>query len=37
MKKELESTACHEFFAVMDMEGEEDSDFELLPSLVTYS
>lgn len=37
MKKEQESTVCHAFFAVMDMEGMDDSEIKLLPSLVTYS
>lgn len=37
MKKEQESTVCHAFFAVMDMEDIEDSEIELLPSLVTYT
>jgi len=37
MKKEQESTACHEFFGVMDMEDMDDSEIKLLPSLATYS
>jgi len=37
MKKEQESSECHAFFAIMDMEGMENAEIELLPSLVTYT
>ncbi len=37
MKKEQESAACHAFFAIMNMEDMDDSEIQLLPSLVTYS
>ena len=39
MEKEKTSTACHEFFAVMDMSDVDSSDeaIDLYPSLATYS
>ena len=37
MKKEKESTVCHAFFSIMDMEGMKNTEIELLPSLVTYT
>lgn len=37
MAREMESEVCHRFFAVMDLEGAEDAEFELMPSLATYS
>lgn len=39
MEKEKESTACHAFFAVMDMSGVDSSDgaIDIYPSLATYS
>ncbi|MCF6225592.1 MAG: hypothetical protein L3J22_04725 [Xanthomonadales bacterium] len=37
MKKELESEACHAFFSIMEMEGADDPEIKLLPSLVTYT
>jgi len=37
IKKEKESPACHAFFAVMDMDGEDDSEIDFYPSLATYS
>ncbi|MDH5446593.1 MAG: hypothetical protein OEY52_13655 [Gammaproteobacteria bacterium] len=39
IEKEKQSTACHDFFAVMDMSGVESSDeaIDFYPSLVTYS
>lgn len=35
LKREMESPICHAFFAVMDMEGE--NEIELYSSLETYS
>lgn len=37
MKRELESEACHAFFEIMDMEGVDDSEIKLLPSIMTYT
>ncbi len=37
MAKEKESPACHQFFAVMDLDAEDDSEIGMYPSLATYS
>ncbi|MCF6300328.1 MAG: hypothetical protein L3J52_04310 [Proteobacteria bacterium] len=36
IEKEKESPACHAFFAVMDMDGADDSEIDFYPSLATY-
>lgn len=36
IEKEKESPACHAFFAVMDMNGVDDSEIVFYPSLATY-
>lgn len=36
MEQEKQSSACHAFFAVMDMSAEEEFDMQLYPSLATY-
>lgn len=36
IEKEQSSTACQQFFAVMDMTDESAADFELMPSLESY-
>lgn len=37
IEKEKKSPACHAFFAVMDMNGVDDSEIVFYPSLATYS
>lgn len=37
MEKEKTSPACHDFFAVMDLENMDESQIVVCPSIATYS